>query len=190
MRELLTERAGTSDGGGFFALNPPVTDLLPRFSLTQDGISLLVMGTVERPGGGCVCPESAVLRALTRHLVGLDDTALVMDLEAGLEHLGRGTAQYMDRLLIVTEPTPASVRTTRRIAELAAGLGLRTVAVGNKIRDEAAAEFVRAGVAPIPLAGLLPYDPVIEQAYRGPTPPSSAFSAAIAKLLAGLEGSS
>ena len=125
MRDLLTERAGTAQGGGFFALAPPVEDLLDRFQVQHEGVSLLVMGTVDEPGAGCVCPESAVLKALLRHLVSLREVSLIVDMEAGLEHLGRGTAQHLGALLIVAEPTPASARTAARIARLAHGLGLR-----------------------------------------------------------------
>ncbi len=124
MRELLAERAGTAQGGALFALSPPVADLLDRFQVQHEGISLLVMGTVDEPGAGCVCPESAVLKALLRHLVSLQDLSLVVDMEAGLEHLGRGTAQHIGALLVVSEPTPASARTAARIARLARGLGL------------------------------------------------------------------
>jgi len=116
MTELLAERAGKAEGGGFFALNPRVDDLLERFGVEHAGVSLLVMGTVDEPGAGCVCPESAVLKALLRHLVGLEEYSLVLDMEAGLEHLGRGTAQHVGALLIVVEPTSASARTAGRIA--------------------------------------------------------------------------
>jgi len=136
MTELLAERAGTPQGGGFFALNPKVEDLLDRFRVEHDGISLLVMGTVDEPGAGCVCPESAVLKALVRHLVALEDYSLVLDMEAGLEHLGRGTARDVGALLIVVEPTAASARTAVRIAGLAEGLGLKVPGVVvNKARS-------------------------------------------------------
>ena len=159
MKDLLAERAGTAEGGGFFALNPQVDDLLGRYGVSHDGITLLVMGSVTQAAAGCTCPENAVLRALTRHLVE-QDLVVLLDMEAGIEHLGRGTARYVDVLLVVTEPTQASLQTVRRIADLAEQLHIpRCAVVGNKIAGEAAAEFVRAGAAGLPVVGLLPFDP-------------------------------
>ncbi len=112
MKDLLAERAGTSEGGSFFNIAPKVEDLLDRFGIEHAGVNLLVMGTVDEPGAGCVCPESAVLKALVRHLVGLPDLSVIMDMEAGLEHLGRGTAQHVGALLIVSQPTPAGACAT------------------------------------------------------------------------------
>jgi len=159
MKELLAERAGTAEGGGFFALNPRVDDLLERYSVTQDGISLLVMGSVTEAGAGCTCPENAVLRALTRRLVEQPDMVVLLDMEAGIEHLGRGTARHVDLLLVVTEPTQASLNTVRRIARLAGQLRIpRCGVVGNKIAGDEAARFVRKQVGDVPVIGLLPFD--------------------------------
>jgi len=160
MKEMLAERAGTGEGGGFFALDPPVGDLLKRFGVEQGAITLLVMGTVDEPGAGCVCPESAVLKALLRHLVGLEEMSLVMDMEAGLEHLGRGTAQHVGALLIVAEPTTASARTAARIARLATGLGLRVPGVVvNKASSDEPEEKVRPYLGGLDVIGALPADP-------------------------------
>ena len=159
MKELLAERAGTASGGGFFALNPQVEDLLAAYQLEKDGISLLVMGTVDEPGAGCVCPESAVLKALLRHLVGLEATSLVLDMEAGLEHLGRGTAQHVGALLIVAEPTAASARTAARIAVLARGLGLRLPGVVvNKATSPGDTQKVRPYLEGLEIMATLPLD--------------------------------
>ena len=162
MTELLSERAGKAEGGGFFALNPKVDDLLARFGVEHDGISLLVMGTVDEPGAGCVCPESAVLKALLRHLVGLEEYSLVLDMEAGLEHLGRGTAQHVGALLIVVEPTSASARTAVRIAKLAKGLGLNVLGVVlNKARSEEAKGKIIPYLDGLEIVAVLPADPAI-----------------------------
>lgn len=162
MQEMLAERAGTSEGGGFFSLNPPVDDLLEQYQVEQDGVSLLVMGRVDEPGAGCVCPESAVLKALLRYLVGLRDRSLVVDMEAGLEHLGRGTAQHVRALLIVAEPTPASARTAARIGKLAAGLKMSLPGV---VLNKSASSDDPAKLQPY-LQGLevlatLPYDAAV-----------------------------
>lgn len=162
LREELSALAGTGEGGSFFAINPPVEQLLSDYRIDHEGISLLVMGTIDEPGSGCVCPESAVLKALVRHLVGLDETAVIMDMEAGLEHLGRGTARHIGALLIVTEPAPASARTATRIGRLARGLGLQVMGVVvNKASSPADAEKVRPYLEELDIIASLPLDPAI-----------------------------
>jgi len=185
MRELLCERAGTAEGGGFFALDPMVDDLIEKFSVTHQGIRLLVMGTIAQGGSGCVCPESSVLRALTRQVVTTAESVLIMDMEAGLEHLGRGTSRYVDVLVIVVEPTVASVRTAERIASLAGDLGLSSLAVvANKIRDGAELEFVREKTT-IPVIAAVPY--VDRLGYLGCERPEPAFTTAVEAVKRWLE---
>jgi CO dehydrogenase maturation factor len=185
MRELLCERAGTSQGGGFFALDPAVDDLIERFSVAHDDIRLLVMGAITRGGAGCVCPESSVLRALTRRIVTTEKSVLLMDMEAGLEHLGRGTSRYMDVLLVVVEPTIASARTADRIAALALDLGMSNlVAVANKVRADADLAFVRDNVHS-PLIASVPYVDRLGWP-AGETPPP-AFAAAVEAIKHWLE---
>lgn len=170
LRDLLAERAGAGQGGSFFSLDPPVGDLLERYRISQGGISLLVMGTVDEPGAGCVCPESAVLKALVRHLVALPDLSLVMDMEAGLEHLGRGTAQHVGTLLIVTEATAASARTAARIARLAQGLGMRLPGVVvNKVASPEGAAAIRPHLEGLPVVAALPLDPGVAASEALPT---------------------
>jgi len=167
MKDILAERAGTSQGGGFFSIDPDVSDLIEKFSVRLDGISLLVMGTVRDPGSGCMCPENAVLRALTRQLME-HDAAVLLDMEAGIEHLGRGTARHMDALLVVTEPAQASVDTAQRIAQLARGLGIPRIAlIGNKCASPEAERFVRDHAQDIPLLACLPFDPALGLAQFG-----------------------
>jgi CO dehydrogenase maturation factor len=185
MRELLCERAGTSQGGGFFSLDPAVDDLIERFSVTHDGIRLLVMGTITQGGAGCVCPESTVLRALTRQIVTGAESVLLLDMEAGLEHLGRGTSRHMDGLVIVVEPTHASARTAERIAALARDLGLRALfIVANKVREPGDAAFVREQVH-LPLIGALPF--IQGLGWRGDEGLPLEFTAAVEQIKAHLE---
>ena len=101
--ELIAERTGTGKDsfGKFFKLNPRVDDIPDRFSLEKNGVKFLFMGNVEKGGGGCICPESVMLKQLISHLVIARDEVVVMDMEAGLEHLGRGTAGMMDRFIVV-----------------------------------------------------------------------------------------
>jgi CO dehydrogenase maturation factor len=185
MRELLCERAGTSEGGGFFNIAPEVNDLVERFSVRQGNIRLLVMGTITSGGSGCACPESAVLRALTREIVTGEQGVLLMDMEAGLEHLGRGTSRYMDALIIVAEPTQASARTAERIIALARDLALEKLfVVANKVRTRDDAAFVRAHVA-VPLMGDLPF--VEALGWVGRSAPGPEFLAAVEGIKARLE---
>jgi len=185
MRELLCERAGTTEGGGFFALDPVVEDLIEKFSVTHAGIRLLVMGTITQGGAGCVCPESSVLRALTRQIVTTAESVLLMDMEAGLEHLGRGTSRYMDALIIVAEPTHASARTAERIAALARDLGIGALfVIANKVRGDRDVEFVRRQ-ARLPLIGAMPF--VESLGGPGCEDPGPEFTAAVNEIKARLE---
>ena len=121
--------------GGYFKMNPEVDDIPDNFSRKLDGIKLIVMGTVKKGGGGCICPESVMLKALMTHLVLFRDEVVVMDMEAGIEHLGRATTRGVDRLIVVVEPGRRSIETAQHVRELAKDIGLTKVAVvGNKIR--------------------------------------------------------
>lgn len=185
MTDLLSERAGGARSG-FFSLNPEVEDLLARFRVEHDGVSLLVMGTVDEPGAGCVCPESAVLKALMRHLVELPEYAIIMDMEAGLEHLGRGTAAHIGGLLIVVEPTAASARTALRIARLAQGFKLKLPGVVlNKATSEAAREKVLPYLDDLDLVATLPADPSIATSEAIPT--TGPYAEAVEELRGKLE---
>lgn len=188
MRDLLATLAGTGDGGGFFAIDPPVQHLLADYQVTHDGVSLLVMGTIDEPGAGCVCPESAVLKALARHLVALGGWSLVMDMEAGLEHLGRGTALHVGALLTVAEPSVASARTAVRIARLAQGLGLRVPGlVLNKAASPEAVDTVRPFLEELDLLAALPFDPDVAASEVVPT--FGPYADAVQALLDQLTGS-
>jgi len=159
MRELIRQRTGArQDYGGFFKLNPKVDDLPDQYSRRIGNIRLLVLGGIRRGGEGCMCPASALLKALLIHLVVGRDEALLMDMEAGIEHLGRATAQSMDALLVVVDPTPWSVQTALRVKKLAADLGLKKVlAVANRA-DESQAEGIRRNLGEIPLLGCIATD--------------------------------
>lgn len=158
MRELLAKRAGSEPGaGGMFALNPEVTDLIADYEIKNRNVSLLVMGAVEEGGTGCMCPENATLRAILRELVD-EERDLVVDMVAGLEHLGRGTAQAVDGLLIVTRPASSALRTVQRVIRLAEDIGITRVwAVGNDASSEQETTNIREALAPVPVLGILPH---------------------------------
>ena len=161
MKELIEERTGVKPGsiGGMFRLNPFVEDIPAKYGVEIAGVRVLVAGAVKSGGAGCYCPENALLRALISHLLIEPDVALVVDMEAGLEHLSRGTVQAVDALLVVTEPSMRGVETARRIRKLAADIGLKKLyAVGNKIRSKADEDFLRKALPGWEFAGFLPYD--------------------------------
>ncbi len=169
MDELIYERTGAQPGtvGGFFKLNPRVDDLPDRFSALHNSIRLLELGAVELGGAGCICPESAILRALTTHILLRRDEVVLMDMYAGVEHLGRATADAVDAMLIVVEPTARSIATAGQIKALAEDLKLaRLYIVGSKVRDEEDSNFIKANSPDLPVIGHLDDDPRVRQADR------------------------
>jgi len=145
LKELMEERMGSLEG--FLRLNPTVDDIPERFAVERDGIKLLVMGPIRQGGGGCACPQNTFLRSLLQHLVLERDELILLDFEAGLEPLGRATAQGVDALLIVVEPDSSSVVTARRIHSLARQIGVRRIfAVANKIREPGELRAIREGL--------------------------------------------
>lgn len=146
MEELIYERTGAKPGttGGFFTLNPRVDDIPDRFSVLHRGIRMLQLGTISTGGSGCICPESAVLKALVTYLILYRDEVMILDMEAGVEHLGRATAGAVDAFLIVVEPGRRSLSTAENIQRLALDIGVtRCYVVGNKVRDQADRDFIR-----------------------------------------------
>lgn len=169
MDELIEERTGAKPGtvGGFFTLNPRVDDIPERFSVMHRGVRLLEMGSVDVGGSGCICPESAMLKTLFTHLLFRKDDVLILDMYAGVEHLGRATVDFVDAMLIVVEPTRRSLGTAAQIKALAQDIGLkRLYLVGNKVRNEDEAAFLEAGTPGIPLIGTLPADLAVQEADR------------------------
>ena len=171
MEELIYERTGARKGeiGGYFKLNPQVDDIPDRFAVTQSGIRILTMGTVQNAGAGCLCPESALLRSLVTHLLLRRDEVLILDMEAGVEHLGRGTARAVDAFVIVVEPGRRSIQTAHAIRRLAQNLGIAQVyVVGNKIGSPADQEFISEQLTGSQILGFLPSDArAIESDRRG-----------------------
>jgi CO dehydrogenase maturation factor len=192
--ELIREKTGVAPGksyGQMFRLTPTVSDIVDKFGVVgPDGVQLLVMGTVKDGGSGCMCPSNALLRVLVQHLLIQREDILVMDMVAGLEHLGRGTARRMDTMLVVVEPRMKSVDTVKRILKLAEDIEVREVlAVGNKIGSEREKRFVeeKMGELGVPIAAYIPYDEAVAEAdMLGEAPidhnPNSAAIMALAEL--------
>jgi CO dehydrogenase maturation factor len=167
LSDLIEERVGVRPGtsGSFFKLNPRVDDLPENYSVKRDGIRLMVMGRIKRGGTGCYCPEGALLQALLSHLLVQRDEVVILDMEAGIEHLSRGTTKAVDKLLIVVEPGRRSLETAQTIIKLAHDLGLHSLTiVGNKIRSEKDREFIATNLPDMEILGFLPYDPAITEA--------------------------
>ncbi|HET91696.1 MAG TPA: carbon monoxide dehydrogenase [Chloroflexi bacterium] len=166
LEELIYERTGAKPGsfGGFFSLNPRVDDIPDRFSVSHRGIRFLRLGTIEAGGSGCICPESAMLKALVTHLLLYNEEMLILDMEAGVEHLGRATAKAVDAFLVVIEPGRRSLATAEQVQQLAADIGIKRVyAVGNKVRGERDWEFM-AAQSPVPTLGYLSANPELTEA--------------------------
>src|SRR5512139_1416708 len=169
MDALIEERTGAKPGtvGGFFTLNPRVDDIPERFSVVHRGVRLLEMGGMEQGGSGCICPESAMLKTLFTHLLFRKDDVLILDMYAGVEHLGRATVDFVDAMVIVVEPTRRSLGTAAQIKQLAQDIGLsRFWLVGNKVRNADEEAFLKAETPDIPVLGFLPADLKVQEADR------------------------
>jgi CO dehydrogenase maturation factor len=169
MDKLIEERTGAKPGtiGGFFTLNPRVDDIPERFSVIHRGVRLLEMGSVDLGGSGCICPEAAMLKTLFTHLLFRDEDVLILDMYAGVEHLGRATVDFVDSMIIVVEPTRRSLGTARQIKKLAQDIGLeRLWLVGNKVRNEDESAFLESHTPGIPVLGMLPADLAVQEADR------------------------
>ncbi len=159
--ELLAERVGQ----GVIRLNPFVEDLVERYGVEKDGVKVLVVGGIRAAGSGCACPASALLRGLLRHLFLGTKEMVIVDLEAGVEHLGRATAQGVDAMLVVVDPDRRSIATASRIWELAREIGIsRIYALGNK--GPKISEISELLPPDLPLLGILPYSSAIAEAGR------------------------
>jgi CO dehydrogenase maturation factor len=169
MKELIAERTGAKPGeyGSYFKLNPRVSDIPERFSVAHRDIHFLLMGTTRGAAKGCACPENAMLKALVTHLLLRERDSVILDMVAGTEHLGRGTAGAVNAMVIVVEPGLRSIKAARSIAALAADLGISRIwAVGNRLRNPGDRVFIENNLRDIPIAGYLPFSEKVVEAER------------------------
>ncbi|MBU4556063.1 MAG: AAA family ATPase [Actinobacteria bacterium] len=168
MDDLIEERTGAKPGrGGMFILNPDVSDVVERCGVDIDGVTLLRTGTVERGGSGCMCSEGTFLKAFVHNLLVERDDIAVLDMEAGIEHLGRGTAEAVDAFVVVVEPGTRSVQTAHTVSVLARDLGVpRIFAVGNRVRGPEDIAYLTHALGEIELIGTLPESEAVRQADR------------------------
>lgn len=172
MRRLVEERTGANKSNQFYQLNPRVDDIPDTYGKTCNGVKLLVLGTIETGGGGCVCPEHVMLRRIISNLVIHRDDVVIMDMEAGLEHLGRGTTSSMDAFIVVIEPGARSVQTYKNVKRLAKDLGVSQVkVVANKVRNKDDEDFILAKIPSEDLLGMIHYNTeVIDADRQGSSP--------------------
>ncbi len=164
---LIEERVGTGFGP-LIKLNPVVDDIASQFGVMgPDGVKLLVMGTVRSGGSGCMCPANALVRALIRHLTLKERSIVIVDMEAGLEHLGRATVRGFDLLLCIVEPGAQSIETAKKIWNLAKDIGIKEfMVVGNKIMESRDIDFFEESLKDIGLKPTctIPFDPELIRA--------------------------
>ena len=192
MKDLVMERTGATPGtiGGYFSLTPKVDDLPDSLSARLENIKLMRLGGVQKGGSGCICPESSLLKALGRHILLQRDEVVVLDMEAGIEHLGRATAKAVDKLIVVVEPGRRSIDTAGHIQQLASEIQLTNIAVvGNKVRSEKDEQFLRSHMPEFDFLGFLPFDDaLIEADLQGVSPftTDSQAKAAVQEMIARL----
>jgi CO dehydrogenase maturation factor len=169
MTSLIEERTGAKKGtfGALFKLNPKVDDLPDAMGVTYQGVKLLLLGCIPQGGGGCFCPENVLLKNLVRHLLVQREEALIIDMEAGLEHLGRGSTGYVDALIIVVEPGQRAINTARQIKKLGEDLHIKNMMiVGNKINSDQDRQIIEENLTEFPVLGHMSFNPKVLQADR------------------------
>lgn len=169
MTSLIEERTGAKKGtfGPMFKLNPKVDDLPDEMGVTYQGVRLLLLGCIPQGGGGCFCPENVLLKNLVRHLLVQREEALIIDMEAGLEHLGRGSTGYVDALIIVVEPGQRAINTAKQIKKLGEDLRLKKMMiVGNKIASQEDRQIIEENLPDFPVLGHMGFNPKVLQADR------------------------
>lgn len=167
--DLIEERTGAKVGqyGQVFKLNPEVSDVADTYAYNKDGVSLLVLGAVQQGGGGCACPENTFVRALVTDMVLFKDDTLIMDMEAGIEHLGRATSKGVDVMLAVVEPGQRSVDCALSVEKLANEIGVKNVLyIANKITNDQDEAFIREALAGKQVIAMLPYSDSVKHADR------------------------
>lgn len=172
-RRLIQDRTGAKPQqfGQLFKLNPTVNDIPDKFCVPIRGIKLLVMGSIESGGGGCACPENVLLKSLLSELILNRQEIIIVDMEAGIEHLGRGTAQSIDTMLIVVEPSQRSIRTAESIFKLGKQIGIQSFnIIGNKIQGKKQALWIQKQFAQNLYMGSLSYSSLIGQSERDGRP--------------------
>ena len=171
--QLVTERTGArpQQSGQLFRLNPRVSDIPETYCLKHKGIKLMVLGAVQKGGSGCACPESVLLRSLLSEIILNRDEVVIVDMEAGIEHLGRATSRSIDRMLIVVEPGSRSISSAKTILRLAQDIGIESFGIiGNKVQDLSQEDWIRNQFPPDIMLGMVSYHDVIRESDQSQRP--------------------
>jgi CO dehydrogenase maturation factor len=169
MTSLIEERTGSKKGtfGSMFKLNPKVDDLPDEMGVNYQGVKLLLLGCIPQGGGGCFCPENVLLKNLVRHLLVQREEALIIDMEAGLEHLGRGSTGSVDALIIVVEPGQRAINTAKQIKKLGEDLRIKNIMiVGNKVNSDQDRQIIEENLSDFSVLGHMSFNPKVLQADR------------------------
>jgi CO dehydrogenase maturation factor len=170
LKELIAERTESKPGTSapVFKMNPKVDDIPDEYSLKKDDMKLMVMGSVRHGGAGCACPQNAFLKQLLGHLILLRDEVVILDMEAGIEHLGRATTGNVDVLLVIVEPSNTSLETAHRIKKLSIDIGIKTLGmIANKVDTEEDLAFIKEKVTDISLLGHLSFSSEVRNLSTG-----------------------
>ena len=165
-RKLIQERTGAKPRqfGQLFKLNPTVKDIPDSFGISIRGIKLLVMGSIAGGGEGCACPENVLLKSLLSEIILRRKEVIVVDMEAGIEHLGRATAASIDIMIIVVEPGKRSVETAETILKMAGQIGISNFGIlGNKIQGQNQEEWIQHQFPPQLYLGGISYSTIFGQ---------------------------
>lgn len=163
---LIEERTGAKvkQYGQIFKLNPEVSDIADKYATVHNGVALLVLGAVEQGGSGCACPENVLIRALVMDLILNKNETLIMDMEAGIEHLGRATTRGVDCMIVVIEPGQRSIDSAHKIIRMSHEIGLSHIRfVANKVNGIDDERFIREAFPNHELLGIIPYSDEIRR---------------------------
>lgn len=166
-RKLIKERTGANPGqfGQLFKMNPAVHDIPDEFCIDYQGIKLLVLGGVRKGGSGCACPENVLLRSLLSEIILNRDEVVIVDMEAGIEHLGRATARSIDKMIIIVEPGSRSISTAKTIMRMAKEIAIQSFGIiGNKIQDEQKKDWISKQFSQDQILGMISYHEIIRDA--------------------------
>lgn len=185
MKQMISERTSAKTGtfNKMFKLNPKVDDIPYEFCKEHRGVKLLTLGSVDHGGSGCVCPEHVLLKKLCSHLILQNKDVVIMDMEAGIEHLGRGTAQGVDAFIVVVEPGERSIQTYKKVKGLGNDIGVKKVfVVGNKIRNKEDEDFINSKIDTSDILGFVYYNQNVVDADRSNKAPYEVSNEAISQI--------
>lgn len=166
MRELIQERSERD--GPFYRLNPRVSDIPERFMRQKGNVKLMVLGAIQQGGVGCACADNAVLRTLLNTLLLSKNEDIVIDMEAGVEHLGRGTIASVDHLLVVIQPYRGSLETASKILAMGKDLNMNHLEiVANQVHGQEDLNYIQENLGIKPIGVFFTSDEVREAERAG-----------------------